>query len=424
MEYSYTYQEPQSGKSRNKKKKNKAQFGTAALISCVIMATVIGLFAGVLLTNRYLITRDAALTATESTPAQTASPIAAVTPVPAAAQQQDEKAAASAEPAVASAVTASEGFAYDGVYTRAQICEIAAPSVVGIDILSPVSYWGQIYEAEGSGSGVILTEDGYIATCAHVVEDATSIKVTLNDDTEYTATLVGSDKRNDVAIIKIDATNLTPAQIGDSDMLTVGEDVIAIGNPLGELRGTATSGIISALRRPVEIENVEMELVQTDAAISPGNSGGGLFNSSGKLIGIVNAKASDSNAEGLGFAIPINNVLTEINDLLNYGYIKGRAYLGVYTQNVSVRSDYGYWRYSTTSCVQVADIVEGSAAEQAGLKIGDLILKVNDTQVTSNSDLSDIIESFNAGETATLTIQRDGQQMQVPVTFGEYVPKQ
>ena len=256
------------------------------------------------------------------------------------------------------------------------------------------------------------------------MEDATSIKVTLNDDTEYTATLVGSDKRNDVAIIKIDATNLTPAQIGDSDMLTVGEDVIAIGNPLGELRGTATSGIISALRRPVEIENVEMELVQTDAAISPGNSGGGLFNSSGKLIGIVNAKASDSNAEGLGFAIPINNVLTEINDLLNYGYIKGRAYLGVYTQNVSVRSDYGYWRYSTTSCVQVADIVEGSAAEQAGLKIGDLILKVNDTQVTSNSDLSDIIESFNAGETATLTIQRDGQQMQVPVTFGEYVPKQ
>lgn len=429
MECSYNYQEPQSSRSGNKKKKNRPQFGTAILISCVIMATVIGLFAGVLLSNRYLITRDsAALTAPESASAQSGSVFSTVTPVPAQTALQTEEPAASSEPAAASTaastVAATEGFAYDGMYTRAQICEIAAPSVVGIDILSPVSYWGQIYEAEGSGSGVVLTEDGYIATCAHVVENATSIKVTLNDDTAYEATLVGADKRNDIAIIKIEAQNLTPAQIGDSDMLTVGEDVIAIGNPLGELRGTATSGIISALRRPVTVENAEMELVQTDAAISPGNSGGGLFNSSGRLIGIVNAKASGNNAEGLGFAIPINNVLTEINDLLNYGYIKGRAYLGVYTQNVSVRNDYGYWRYSTTSCVQVADIVAGSAAEQAGLKVGDLILKVNDTQVTSNTDLSDVIDGFNAGDTATLTIQRDGQQTQVQVTFGEYTPKQ
>ncbi len=423
MEYSYMNQNPQNSGNKNKKKE-KPQFGAAVLISCVIMATVIGLFAGVLLTNRYLITREtAALTAPESAPVVQTVPSTAV-PAPAEAQQKEEETSGSAEPAAASKVTASEGFVYDGMYTRAQICEIAAPSVVGIDILSPVSYWGQIYEAEGSGSGVVLTEDGYIATCAHVVENATSIKVTLNDDTQYEATIVGTDKRNDIAIIKIDAQSLTPAQIGDSDMLTVGEDVIAIGNPLGELRGTATSGIISALRRPVTVEGVEMELVQTDAAISPGNSGGGLFSSSGRLIGIVNAKASGSNAEGLGFAIPINNVLTEINDLLNYGYIKGRAYLGVYTQNVSLRSDYGYWRYSTTSCVQVADIVADSAAEQAGLKVGDLILKVNDIQVSSNSDLSDIIESFNAGDTATLTIQRDGQQIQIQVTFGEYVPKQ
>ena len=428
MEYSYRNQNPQSSGNQQKHKKEKPQFGTAVLISCVIMATVIGLFAGVLLTNRYLITRDmAALTAPESAPAVQTVPSTAV-PAPAApaqteAQQKQEEPSGSAESAAASKV-ASEGFVSDGMYTRAQICEIAAPSVVGIDILSPVSYWGQIFEAEGSGSGVILTEDGYIATCAHVVEDATSIKVTLNDDTQYEATVVGTDKRNDIAIIKIDAQSLTPAQIGDSDMLTVGEDVIAIGNPLGELRGTATSGIISALRRPVTVEGVEMELVQTDAAISPGNSGGGLFSSSGRLIGIVNAKASGSNAEGLGFAIPINNVLTEINDLLNYGYIKGRAYLGVYTQNVSLRSDYGYWRYSTTSCVQIADIVADSAAEQAGLKVGDLILKVNDIRVSSNSDLSDIIESFNAGDTATLTIQRDGEQTQIPVTFGEYVPKQ
>ena len=255
------------------------------------------------------------------------------------------------------------------------------------------------------------------------MEDATKITVILNDDTEYEAKLVGKDSRNDIAIIKIEAANLTAAEIGDSDMLTVGEDVIAIGNPLGELRGTATSGIISALRRPVTVEKVNMELIQTDAPISPGNSGGGLFNASGKLIGIVNAKASGNNAEGLGFAIPINNVLKEINDLLNYGYITGKAYLGVYTQNVTLRSDYGFWQYSTVSCVQVGDVVAGSAAEKAGIKSGDLILAINDEQVSSNTVLSDIIARYNAGDTVTVKIQRDGQTVELTVTFGEYIPQ-
>ena len=418
MEYSYVNPEWKQNNEK-KKKKNGIQVGVAVLLSCVAMATVIGLFAGVLLSNRYLLTRDAAAAAVDA-PEQ--APQAVATAVPAPALQSNPAAKDTAE--ANDAVVKSDGFAHDGTFTRAQICEIAAPSVVGIDIVSPVTYWGQTYEAEGSGSGVILTEDGYIATCAHVVENASKIKVYLNDDTEYEATLVGQDKRNDIAIIKIDAANLTAAEIGDSDMLTVGEDVIAIGNPLGELRGTATSGIISALRRPVTVENSEMELVQTDAAISPGNSGGGLFNASGKLIGIVNAKASGNNAEGLGFAIPINNVLTEINDLLNYGYIKGRAYLGVSTQNVSLRSDYGFWSYSSVSCVQVVDVAAGSAAETAGIQINDLILAVNETRVTSNSDLSDMISSFNAGDTAKITLQRAGRQMEVTVTFGEYVPQQ
>ena len=275
----------------------------------------------------------------------------------------------------------------------------------------------------GSGSGVILTEDGYIGTCAHVVVGAKSIKVTLNDDTSYDATIIGTDVRNDVAIIKIEATGLTPAALGDSDMLTVGEDVIAIGNPLGELRGTATSGIISAVRRTIEVEGNTMELVQTDAAISPGNSGGGLFNASGKLIGIVNAKVSDTTAEGLGFAIPVNNVLNEINDLLNYGYVTGRAYLGVYTQNVTLRSDFGYFFSGGTNCVQIADLVSGSAAEQAGLKVGDLILAIDGTEITSNSDLTDVIARYNAGDTATFTIQRNGSRSDVKVTFAEYAPK-
>ncbi|MBR3037777.1 MAG: trypsin-like peptidase domain-containing protein, partial [Clostridia bacterium] len=258
--------------------------------------------------------------------------------------------------------------------------------------------------------------------CAHVVNGAKSIRVTLNDDTSYDATIVGVDTRNDIAIIRIEAQNLVAASLGDSSMLTVGEDVIAIGNPLGELRGTATSGIISAVRRTVEVEGNTMELVQTDAAISPGNSGGGLFNSSGKLIGIVNAKVSDTSAEGLGFAIPVNNVLGEINDLLNYGYVTGRAYLGVYTQNVTLRSNYGYFFSSGTNCVQIADVVEGGAADRAGLKTGDLILAIDGNAVSSNSDLTDLIARYNAGDTATFTIQRDGERSEVQVTFGEYAP--
>ncbi len=405
--YQYSYEQP---------KKSRRSVGMAVLLACTAMAVVIGLFAGVLIVNRTIDSR----TKTAEQPAPTAAALQIET-TPA---SQTDGTGLSVSHADGSQT--STGFAYDGQYTRAQVVEICAPSVVGIDCVfeETISYWGrtQTYEVPGSGSGVILTADGYIATCAHVVDGAKSIKVTLNDDRSYDATIVGADKRNDIAIIRIEETNLMPAALGDSEMLTVGEDVIAIGNPLGELRGTATSGILSAVRRTVEVEGNEMELVQTDAAISPGNSGGGLFNASGKLIGIVNAKVSDSNAEGLGFAIPVNNVLKEINDLLSYGYVTGRAYLGVYTQNVTLRSDYGYFFSSGTPCVQIADVVKDSAADRAGLKVNDLILAVDGVEVASNSDLTDMIARYNAGDTATFTIQRDGSKQEITVTFGEYAP--
>ena len=415
MEYSYVNPEWKQRQQEPKKQKNGVRVGLAVLLSCVMMATVIGLFAGVLIANRYLADRSAVV---ETLPETSETPL--VTIAPAVAPNTADEAEKAADGT--SAETVSTGFSYDGQYTRAQVIELAAPSVVGIDTVVPITYWGQTYAQTGSGSGVILTSDGYIATCAHVVDGAETIVVTLNDDTSYNATLVGEDKRNDIAIIKVEAENLVAAEIGESDMVTVGEDVIAIGNPLGELRGTATSGIISALRRAVIVEGTEMELMQTDAAISPGNSGGGLFNASGKLIGIVNAKASSSNAEGLGFAIPVNNVLKEINDLLNFGYIKGRASLGVTTQNRTIRSDYGFWSYSSTTCVQVTAVSEGGAADAAGIRAGDLIIAVNGTRVTSNSVLSDLISAYNAGDTATITIQRNGQQSDLSVTFGEYVP--
>ena len=407
--------------------------GTAILIVCTAAALLIGLIAGIRMIDRTTSAQRAAEkpeTITESTAEAitetTAEPIAQIqadqtqTEAPAA----DERETITVEPT--NTALPSQGFAYDGQYTRAQVVELCAPSVVGIDATfeTTVSYWGrpQTYEQQGSGSGVILTENGYIATCAHVVEGAKDITVTLNDDTSYSAALVGTDTRNDLAIIKIEAEGLTPAALGDSDMLTVGEDVIAIGNPLGELRGTATAGIISAVKRSITVESTEMELIQTDAAISPGNSGGGLFNASGRLIGIVNAKVSDTSAEGLGFAIPVNSVVNEINDLLNYGYVTGRAYLGVYTQDVSVSNGYGFFSYSGTRCVQITDVVAGSAAERAGLRTGDLILAVDDRTVSSNSDLSEVIAGYNAGDTAKFTVRRDNSRVEITVTFGEYVP--
>ena len=399
--------------------KTKRGVGVSVLIACTAMAVVIGLFAGVFLMNGSLANRGQAAEVPASVPTQTAVPqITAATAVPETVAIVPEQAGTG---------SASTSFAYEGPYTRAQVVELCAPSVVGIDGVfeTTVSYWGrtQTYEQPGSGSGVILTSDGYIATCAHVVDGAKKLTVTLNDDSTYEATLIGTDPRNDLAIIKLDAQGLTPASLGDSDMLTVGEDVIAIGNPLGELRGTATGGMISAVKRSVTVEGNEMELIQTDAAISPGNSGGGLFNASGKLIGIVNAKVSDSNAEGLGFAIPVNSVVKEINDLLNYGYVTGRAYLGVSTQNVTLMNGYGYFSYGGTPCVQITDVQAGSAAEQAGLKPGDLILEIGGKEVGSNSDLSDIIAGYNAGESADVTIRRDGSRLTVRVTFGEYVPE-
>lgn len=322
--------------------------------------------------------------------------------------------------------------------TKAQIAELCAPTVVGIDVVYETAVSGYGFgqgtrESTGSGSGIILSADGYIVTCAHVVEGASQVTVILNDDTEYEASLVGTDSRYDLAVLKVEATGLTPASLGDSDMITVGEEVIAIGNPLGELRGTATSGIISAANREVTVETRAMTLLQTDAAISPGSSGGGLFNASGSLIGIVNAKASTADAEGLGFAIPVNSVKQVISDLMVHGYVRGRAYLGVSTQNVTLQSENNGWGGSQffgsifgggMNCVQVAQVVAGSAADAAGLQVGDLILAVDDVEISSNETLSNAIAAYNAGDTATLSIQRDGEKREVSVTFGEYSPSQ
>ncbi len=403
------------------KKRQRLSVGVGLFLTCMVLTAVVGLFAGLMISNythnNYVMYAEKA----EDAPVQQREVLreSTATAVPAASDTEAEAKAGT----VAS-------FGENNQFSKAQIVEMSAPSVVGIDTIITAttnSFWygyGQSYEVPGSGSGVILTEDGYIATCAHVVDGAKSVKVALNDDTSYDATIVGTDSKNDIAIIKIDATGLVPAVVGDSETLTVGSEVIAIGNPLGELRGTATAGIISATNRTIEVEGQAMTLIQTDAAISPGNSGGGLFDATGKLIGIVNAKVSDSRAEGLGFAIPVNSVLDEISDLLNYGYVTGRPYLGVSTQDVTLRSRSGMWYYSDgTRCVLVEKVMPGSAAEAAGIQAGDLILKIGEKQIASGEELSSAIGEYKPGDKATLTIQRDGKESTVEVTFGEYKPQ-
>ena len=309
--------------------------------------------------------------------------------------------------------------------TTEQVADMVSPSVVVITteqvVYSQWSWYGQSQVESGAGSGVIISSDGYILTCAHVVDGASSITVTI-DDKDYTATLVGEDTTSDVAVIKIDATGLTPATVGDSDNLKVGQSVMAVGNPLGELGGTVTGGMISALNRSVTIQGTSstntMSLIQMDASVSPGNSGGGLFNMNGELIGIVNAKSSSSDAEGLGFAIPINDAIKVAQELLENGYVTGRPYLGITylgVEDAQTAAQLGVNAYG----VYVVEVVKGGPAERAGLQSGDRIVSIDGTEIASKDDLGTLMQKHAAGDTLNITIARNGQMQTVSVTLGE-----
>lgn len=309
--------------------------------------------------------------------------------------------------------------------TTEQVADMVSPSVVVITteqvVYSQWSWYGQSQVESGAGSGVIISSDGYILTCAHVVDGASSITVTI-DDKDYTATLVGEDTTSDVAVIKIDATGLTPATVGDSDSLKVGQSVMAVGNPLGELGGTVTGGMISALNRSVTIQGSSsvntMSLIQMDASVSPGNSGGGLFNMSGELVGIVNAKSSSSDAEGLGFAIPINDAIKVAQELLENGYVTGRPYLGITylgVEDAQTAAQLGVNAYG----VYVVEVVKGGPAERAGLQSGDRIVSIDGTEIASKDDLGTLMQKHAAGDTLNITIARNGQMQTVSVTLGE-----
>ena len=312
-----------------------------------------------------------------------------------------------------------------GGMTTAQVSEMVSPSVVVITteqvVYSQWSWYGQNQVESGAGSGVIISSDGYILTCAHVVSGASNITVTIGD-TDYPATVVGEDDTSDVAVLKIDATDLTPATVGNSDSLAVGESVLAVGNPLGELGGTVTSGIVSALNRSVTIQGTSstntMSLIQMDASVSPGNSGGGLFNMNGELVGIVNAKSSDSDAEGLGFAIPVNDAVKVAQELLENGYVTGRPYLGISYYAVTdaqTAAQLGVNAYG----VYIVEVVKGGPADKAGLQAGDRIVSVDGSEVATQSDLGTLMQDHKAGDTIEITVARGGQMQTVSVTLGE-----
>lgn len=274
------------------------------------------------------------------------------------------------------------------------------------------------YVTSGAGSGVVFSKEGLIVTNHHVIEGADEIKVRLASGEEYIAELIASDAQTDLAVLRIDADNLQPAVLGDSDTLNVGESVLAIGNPLGSLGGTVTEGILSATDRDITIDGQSMTLLQTSAAINPGNSGGGLFNSRGELIGIVNAKSSGSDIEGLGFAIPINIAKSVVSDLVEKGKVSGRLTLGIKYYEISSITQAMQHGVNTLGLL-VSEVTPNSNAAAAGIQANDIIIEADGQQITTSDDLKSALSSHKVGDTMTFTVVRDKEYVELSCTLAE-----
>ena len=315
----------------------------------------------------------------------------------------------------------------DGAASTANVNDVVnavADSVVEITTnFKSTGYWQ--YVQQGAGSGVIISDNGYIVTNNHVIMNdgalADTITVRLRDGREFEAKIKGYDEDEDIAVVKIEATGLTAAVFGDSSKLVVGEDIVAIGNPLGELGGTVTEGIISALDREIDVEGTKMNLLQISAAINPGNSGGGLFNMKGELVGIVNAKSSGSGIEGLGFAIPSDDASHIVEELITHGYVTGKPYIGISTYYASdAYTAYRLFR-SQAAGLYIYETIAGY--NETVLKVGDRIAEVNGKEIVTGDDLAQAVKNSKIGDTLTLTVYRGGQRVEVEVTVYEYVPE-
>ena len=393
-----------------KKKQKKSSTGVVAVI-CAAAVVLSGLsgFGGTMLANR-LTAKNSASSGNSAVPGSSVSGIGGV--------EEPVKIYRSVDEVATTTSTGGENLTYS------QVASIVKNSVVEIVTEFTVqSGWYQ-YVTQGAGSGVIISTDGYIITNTHVIADESTgvpskqITVRLADGSEYPAKTIGYDADSDISIIKIEATDLTAAQCGNSDNLSVGEELVIVGNPLGELGGTVTNGIVSATEREIQVNSVTMSLIQTNAAVNPGNSGGGMFNMQGQLVGIVNAKSSGSDIEGLGFAIPINDALEVSKQLLEYGYVRGKTMIGVSFEQVT-GSNYFFY-YNIEPGLYVTSLSKGYNDEV--LKVGDRVVAVNGETVSAPADVKAIVLESSVGDKLKFQIERDGKLMEVEVTCFERVP--
>ena len=301
--------------------------------------------------------------------------------------------------------------------TVAEIYAAYSNSVVCVEVSTP--------SGSGAGTGFVITDDGYIVTCHHVIAGATDIAVTFTDTSSYPAKLVGSDADNDIAVLKIEATGLKPVVLGDSTLLNVGDTVVAIGNALGTLANTTTNGIVSALDRAISMsDGTVINVLQTNCVVNSGNSGGPLFNEYGEVIGIVNAKYSSSgyysaSIEGIGFAIPYDDVEKKITDLMEFGYITGKPSLGITVSTVTALEAQ---RFNMVVGAYVNSVAEGSCAEKAGLLAGDIVTGVDGTPITTYEELVNAKNKHSAGEEMVLTVWRSGEELTLTIILDEYIP--
>lgn len=309
------------------------------------------------------------------------------------------------------------------IMTPAEVYAANVNSTVGITTSVTTNFWGYQTTSAASGSGFVLSTDGYILTNYHVIEGSNAITVSFYDGSSAEATLVGYDISNDIAVLKVETTNLVPVILGDSDNTNVGDSVVAIGNPLGELTFSLTAGAVSALNREVTTSTgITMNLIQTDCAINSGNSGGALFNLYGEVIGITNAKYSGSGSssqasiDNIGFAIPVNSIRTIVESIIEKGYV-AKPYIGVSVANVSDESQ----SFGLPQGAAVREVTADSPAEKAGLQVNDIITKVGEATVAGSSDLVSIIGQAAPGDTVTLTVYRKGETMELEITVGEQI---
>ena len=305
--------------------------------------------------------------------------------------------------------------------TPSQLYAANVDSVVAISSTVETSdyYYGS-GEATSTGSGFLFSQDGYVVTNYHVVEGASAVEVAMYDGSEYPAQVVGYDATNDIAVLKIDGENLPAASIGQSGSLSIGDMVVAIGNPLGQLAATQTVGYVSGINREVATDSTILSMIQTDAAINPGNSGGPLFNMYGQVIGITTAKYSGmtnsgASIEGIGFAIPIDDVMPIINDLISYGYVTG-AYIGVTVQNTDADSAA---MFGLPTGAYVLEVVEGGSADRAGIQVKDIIIDLGGNTVSNVTELTRALRKFQAGDTTTVTVIRSGKEITLDITLDE-----